>query len=401
LVWLWPARAERLPVKTYTVADGLPAGYSYVSYRDRHNNLWFGTERDVARFVPEPPRHRTPPTILITGLRVNGDPQSVSMLGERSVPTLALSSDQRQITVDFIGVGANLGEKLKYEYRLADTDWTPTTERTLNFANLAAGDYQFAVRAQTADRIYSQPATAAFSIAAPVWRRWWFLALTALAVGGVVYLIYRYRVQRLLELEKLRTRIATDLHDDIGANLTRISLLSEVAKQKAENGNEPLLTSIADIARESVSSMNDIVWAVAPEHDSLLDLTRRMRQHAEEVFALRNIELEFHAPDVAMDTRLSVGARRDLLLIFKEAVNNAAKHSACTRLRIDFGFADATLKLRIADNGQGFDPAESYDGQGLRSMSRRAVALGGRLTVESASGTSIEFSLPLAKVVSV
>jgi signal transduction histidine kinase len=102
-----------------------------------------------------------------------------------------------------------------------------------------------------------------------------------------------------------------------------------------------------------------------------------------------------------MDTRLSVGARRDLLLIFKEAVNNAAKHSACTRLQIDFGFADATLKLRIADNGQGFDPAESYDGQGLRSMSRRAVALGGRLTVESASGTSIEFSLPLAKVVSV
>ncbi len=131
----------------------------------------------------------------------------------------------------------------------------------------------------------------------------------------------------------IRTRIATDLHDYIGANLTRISLLSEVAKQG--NGDRGLLSSIADIARESVSSMNDIVWAISPQHDRLVDLTRRMRQHAEEVFTLRDIKLEFNAPASAADIQLPAGTRRDVLLIFKEAVNNAARHSQCTKVAID------------------------------------------------------------------
>ncbi|MEK7723115.1 MAG: ATP-binding protein, partial [Acidobacteriota bacterium] len=185
------------------------------------------------------------------------------------------------------------------------------------------------------------------------------------------------------------------LHDDIGANLTRISLLSEVAKQKAENGNGQMLSSIADIARESVASMNDIVWAIAPEHDSLLDLTRRMRQHSEEVFALRDIDLDFNA--TVSDLKLSVGLRRDLLLIFKEAVSNAAKHSACTKVWIDFKVENSLLKLQIKDNGKGFNSTETYDGQGLRSMSRRAESLGGNLTIDSGEGTSIKFEINRSK----
>ena len=142
-------------------------------------------------------------------------------------------------------------------------------------------------------------------------------------IDDFLIMFYRYRLSRLLEMERMRTRIATDLHDDIGANLTRISLLSEVANQqiKSNGSNENLLPSIADIARESVASMNDIVWAISPEHDRLLDLTRRMRQHAEEVFSFRDVDLDFNAP--ASDLKLSVGVRRDVLLIFKEAVNNA------------------------------------------------------------------------------
>jgi signal transduction histidine kinase len=381
-------------IENFTTADGLPNSYVEIAYRDRKNNLWFGTSNGLARLIPEPPQPRQPPNIFITGLRVSGVPQSISVLGETAIPLLELAADQQQVTVDFLGLGTNLGERLKYEYRFVNSDWTPTAERTVDFANLASGEYKFEVRAQTADRIYSQPATVAFRIAAPLWQRPWFIASALLLTALAIFLFYKNRLARLLEMERMRTRIATDLHDDIGANLTRISLLSEVAKQKSTNGSGNLLTSIADIARESVASMNDIVWAISPDHDSLLDLTRRMRQHAEEVFAFREIDLDFNASS-ASDLKLSVGVRRDVLLIFKEAVNNAAKHSDCSRVAIDFRCENSALRLSIADNGKGFDSAENYDGQGLRSMTRRAVALGGNFKIDSRDGTTIRFELPL------
>lgn len=383
-------------IENFTIADALPNSNVEIAYRDRKNNLWFGTGDGLARFKPEPERGREPPNALITGLRVSGVAQPISILGEKEIAPLALDSDQRQVTVDFIGLGTNLGEHLRYEYRFGDSDWTPTPERTVIFANLAAGDYKFEVRAQTADRIYSLPAALSFKIAVPLWQRPWFVVSVLLLAALAVYLFYKNRLARLLVMERMRTRIATDLHDDIGANLTRISLLSEVAKQKSENGNGNLLTSIADIARESVSSMNDIVWAIAPEHDSLQDLTRRMRRHAEEVFASRDIDLDFNAPE--SDLKLSVGMRRDVLLIFKEAVNNAAKHSDCSKVEIDFRVNDSTLFLQIRDNGRGFEIDAESDGQGLRSMTRRARALGGNLTIDSGDGTIVKFELRLKKM---
>ena len=385
-------------IENFTTADGLPSSLPEFAYRDRTGALWFGANDGLARFQPEPERLRQPPNILITGLRVGGIEQNVSILGESLIPALALDSDERQVSVDFVGLGAALGEKLRYEYRLNEAaEWTATVERTINFANLSPGDYQFEVRAVTADRIYSRnPAALGFKIAAPLWQRPWFIALALALSGGLIYLFYKNRLTRLLEMERMRTRIATDLHDDIGANLTRISLLTEVVKQKSDNGSGNLLSSIADIARESVASMNDIVWAISPEHDSLLDLTRRMRQHAEEVFTLREIDLKFDAPPAESGLKLSVGVRRDLLLIFKEAVNNAAKHSDCSRVEINFDCRNSILNLQIEDDGKGFEVDPEGEGQGLRSMTRRARALGGNLTIDSRNGTTVKFELPLS-----
>jgi signal transduction histidine kinase len=385
-------------IENFTTADGLPNSSVEIAYRDRRDDLWFGTTDGLARLKPEPERARQPPNVLITGLRVNGEPQRISVLGESRVPALELNSDQKQVSIDFLGLGASLGERLKYEYRLGGADWIKANERTVNFANLAAGEYKFEVRAGSADRIYSQPAIVSFRIAAPVWQRPWFIASAFILTALAIYLFYKNRLARLLEMERMRTRIATDLHDDIGANLTRISLLSEVANRQAasENGKK-ILPSIAEIARESVASMNDIVWAISPEHDSLIDLTRRMRRHAEDVFALRDVDLEFNARE--SDLRLSVGVRRDVLLIFKEAVNNAAKHSNCTKVAIDFRYENATLFLQIKDDGKGFD-AETLesDGQGLRSIARRAKALKGELAIESKPecGTAVRFEMSLS-----
>lgn len=173
-----------------------------------------------------------------------------------------------------------------------------------------------------------------------------------------------------------------------------------MARQKSGNGNVNQLSSIADIARESVASMNDIVWAISPEHDRLLDLTRRMRRHAEEVFTSREIDLDFSAPASEADLKLSVGVRRDLLLIFKEAVNNAARHADCAKVEIDFRVENSAVRLRIADDGRGFEPEkENGNGQGLRGMTRRGAALGGNLEIRSRAGggTIVEFDLPLGK----
>ena len=394
---------ENGQVEHFTTADGLPNSNVDVAYRDIKNNLWFGTSDGLARYIPEPRNIRRPPNAFIMGLHVSGVAQSVSILGETAIQVLELNSDQRQVTVDFIGLGSSLGEHLRYEYRLDDSVWTATTERTVNFANLGSGDYQFEVRAQTADRLYSVPAIFSFRIAAPVWQRWWFIAGLMTLTAFLLYVFYRYRVGQFLELERIRTRLATDLHDDIGANLTRIALLSEVASQTTQaaagNGKLNLLSSIAEIARESVASMNDIVWAIGPDHDSLLDLTRRMRQHAEEVFTFRDIALEFNAPAQDNELKLSVGIRRDLLLIFKEAVNNSVRHSACTKVWIDFHREDSILSLRIEDNGKGFTTDSESDGQGLRSMTRRALAHGVKLKIDSneGEGTTVEFVLTLSK----
>jgi len=383
-------------IENFTTADGLPNSYVEVAYRDRNNQLWFATHDGLVRFQPEPPRLRTPPTVLITGVRVAGVQQRTSMLGEQHISQIELQPGQDQVSIDFIGLGATLGEKLDYEYRISDAGWEPTRERTVTFANLAAGTYGFEVRGITGDKLYSQPAVLSFRIAAPVWQRWWFLMLVSVLIAAVVYLVYRNRVAQLLEMEKVRTRIATDLHDDIGANLTRISILSEVAKQNATNGNTGLLTSIAEIARESVASMNDIVWAVSPQHDSLVDLTRRMRLHAEEVFSSRDVRLDFDAPQTDAGLKLSVGVRRDLLLIFKEAVSNAARHSDASEVLIRLEITSSALYLEVSDNGSGFDRANDGGGQGITSMSRRASAIGGQLTIDANphEGTRVRLLVP-------
>jgi signal transduction histidine kinase len=255
------------------------------------------------------------------------------------------------------------------------------------------------VRAVNADGVVSEtPASFSFTILSPLLQRWWFLALAATMVGLTVFLFYRFRVTQLLKLERIRTRIATDLHDDIGANLTRISVLSEVARRQSGDVASPVsgsLQAIAEIARESVASMSDIVWAINPQRDSLIDLTRKMRQHAGEVFMARGIELNFIAPDHAPDLKLGADVRRNLYLVFKEAVNNAARHSDCARAEIELRVEEGRLRFTVSDNGRGFDPSARTEGNGLLSMRRRAADLGGDLSLESRPGAGSRMRLTI------
>ena len=392
-------------VKHYTTADGLAGGEIKAAFRARDGWLWVGTTQGLSRFLPEPERPALPPPVLLTSLSVGGAAQNVSALGETEMRLADLPASANQLQVDFVGLGFAPGESLRYQYMLegTDRDWSgPTAQRTVTYARLAPGHYRFLVRAVNADgQVSPAPAAVSFRVLPPVWLRWWFIALSVLSVCATVYMLYRYRVARLLEVANMRTRIATDLHDDVGANLTRIAILSEVAKQQAGNGGgeSSTLSSIARISRESVASMSDIVWAINPGRDTLLDLTRKMRQHAEEVFTTRDIDLRFRAPDAEQGLRLGVDVRRDFLLVFKEAVNNAARHSRCTAVEINFRVEGAWLTLEVADDGVGFDTSAGSDGQGLTSMRERAERLGGTFEVESreGGGTTVKARVPYVR----
>lgn len=386
-------------IEHFTTADGLPDSYIQVAHRDRKNVLWFGTMNGLARFVPAPPRPRLAPTILVSAVRVAGVPQKVSILGESDIRLGEFASDERQLAIDFTAVGANPGEILRHEYRLNSDEWQSTAERTLNIAGLSADSYRLELRAVTADRIYSaHPASVTFSIASPMWRRPWFLASITLLAGFLGYAFYRNRLTRALDIERTRTRIATDLHDDIGSNLSKISLLSDLAKMQQRDGaeSERLLDSIAAISRESVSSMSDIVWAISPQRDSITEMTRRMRSHAEEIFVEKGVGVIFEVPKIDQSLSLSMNVRRDLYLIFKEAVNNAAKYSGCKNLEVGLTLAGRDICLRISDDGRGFDATNGHEGNGLANMQKRAEAAGGKFEIDSelGRGTTIRATVP-------
>jgi signal transduction histidine kinase len=385
----------------YTTAHGLPEGLVAIAFRDRQGTLWFGTLHGLARLIPESERVEPPPTALIRRLRIAGLSHPVSELGESAVSGLRLEAHQNSVQIDYVGLSWNPGEALRYQYRMEGTgeDWSPPTDQRTHYARLSPGSYRFAVRAVSTQGLVSlTPAVVSFTIRPPVWQRWWFLTLAALLVASVAYAFYRNRLARMIELERVRTRIATDLHDDIGSSLSHMAILSEVASRRVGQDDpdaKDVLSQIAGVSRELVDSMSDIVWAINPSKDRLSDLSKRMRRFAGEVLPANNIDFRLHTPEE--DVPLGADLRRHLFLIFKESVHNLVRHARCTRAEIDLRREGSLLILKISDNGGGFDPASEYDGDGLVSMRQRAQGLGGQLEMVSQAGhgTTVRLRLRL------
>jgi signal transduction histidine kinase len=314
------------------------------------------------------------------------------------VSGLELAWRQSQVQIDFTGLAFALGERLGFRYKLegADSDWNAlTSQRTINYASLRPGSYRFVVQAVNSDGHFSPlPAVVAFRIRPPIWQRRWFIALTAALIGSGFYALYRYRLARLIDMERVRTRIAADLHDDIGSSLSQIAIISEVLHkqiQPQEQSVDRNLSLMARVSREAVDSMSDIVWAINPQRDHMHDLVRRMRRFASETFPARNIDFGFQVPGVEQDIKLGADVRRQVYLIFKEGVNNIVRHSGCDKAEIEMRIEGHWLFLKIADNGQGIDHMRFSEGNGLVSMRRRAESLGGALDVTSgdSGGTTI------------
>ena len=391
-------------VKHFSAADGLPHGEIKSALRDDSGDLWFATTQGLARLRPTADPPPAIPSVLITDLETGGRRYPVSQAGEALLRPPKLEPSRNQLQITFVGFNNEPGESLRYRYKLEGTDeaWHDTLDHTVNYAALAPGGYTFLVKAvNSEDQASAAPAEIDFEVLPPFWRRWWFEALALAGLASLVWAAHRYRVAQAVHLERMRIRIATDLHDDIGAGLSQIAILSEVLIQRSgdDQALSGPLSGMAGSARELLASMSDIVWAINPRHDHLRDLQQRMRRFASDLFAARNIDFVFRAPAVDQDLKLGADMRREIYLVFKEAVNNILRHADCTQAEIDFSREREWLALRVSDNGKGLPACESGAGQGLLNMQARAKTLGGEVSIASASGrgTTIALRVPLGR----
>ena len=391
---------DGLHIRHYTSADGIAPGQVISAFRNHEGAMWFGTNHGLTRLVPHNDQPADTPPVWITGVSIAGHPALLSDIGESTVRGVRVYPGQERIQFDFTGLGYAPGNVVRYQYRLDNDAWSaPSESRSVNYGAIAPGKYLFTVQALNSDGGTSPvPATVEFQVLPPLWGRAWFQGLLlAVAIAGIVW-VQRVRTARLLEIERVRTRIATDLHDDIGTSLSQIAILSEVAHQRAggTNSGEPI-ERIGELSREMLDSISDIVWAIQPHKDHLSDLRQRMRRFAADVLSARNVEMLWSIDDSGRDIELNTELRQQVYLIFKESVKNVAQHSKATEARIDLRVAEGHLILEVSDNGCGVECQDQPDGNGLRSMKMRAARLGGHLDVHSAAGrgTTVLLRTPL------
>ena len=377
--------------------------------KDKQGNIWIAGG-GVTRFDPRAEHKASqPPPIYISRVNIMGQDLTLPETGTVRVAPMNLAASLNNLTIDYVGVQFRGEDTLLYQHKLegADADWSaPAKPRSVSYASLSSGSYRFLVRVLNRDGLVSQPAVFEFRILPPIYLRWWFIALVMMTFAGIAFSLYRYRVRQLLALERVRTRIATDLHDDIGASLSRVAILSEVERQQntgLSGESEGRLAEIANSARELIDSMSDIVWSVDPRRDDLGNVVARVREFGADVFEAQGIGWDLQvAPDLEK-TKLTPEQRRDIFLICKEALNNVARHAACRRVTLALRVSGQQILVEIKDDGRGFAAAtvveNGHGGHGLANMQERAARLGGNLDIASdpGQGTQLNLTIPLRR----
>jgi signal transduction histidine kinase/ligand-binding sensor domain-containing protein len=401
-------------VRHFNVRDGLASDSIHQCIKDRKGNIWVATSGGLSRFDPHAERILDrPPPIYLSRVQVAGEDLPLAETGARLIPELELPAARNNLLIEYVALSFQNERRLRYQYKLegVDGDWSqPDESRSVNYARLAPGSYRFLARAVLAEGpegvMSSEPAQFRFRILPPIWQRWWFLSFAVMLTVAALYALYNYRVAQLIELERVRTRIATDLHDDIGASLSRVAILSEVVKRQVGaspgSGEQsiPLLTEIADSARGLVESMREIIWAIDPRRDTVSAVVSRVRQFASDVLEAKEINWDFKAPPELEKIKLDPEQRRHLLLIFKEAIHNVVRHAGCQNVWLSLTVFQGRLLGEIRDDGRGFAKQMSFtNGHGLENMRRRAAQVGGQVQIDSSpgQGTRIELTIPLKK----
>lgn len=360
------------------------------------NHFYIGYRGVVTGFDPlQVNRNSRAVTPVLTEVLVN-DRVRWYMPSEARKPEL-LSYAERNLQFVFTGIDYTNSNQMQFSVKLDgfDADWSaPSTSRQRVYNNLRPGEYTLWIKVANSSGIWGEPKELfRFSIATPFWLSWWFLLFVALGVAFILFMWYRSRVNRLRKSYAIRNSISRNLHDEIGAAISSINIYSEVAKQKTqESETARMLDKIYTTSSRIMESMNDIVWYINPKNDAMEEVETRMREFALPLLDAKGVEVKFQVDGELKSIRFSMQQRQHLYLLFKEAVNNAAKYAQASQVNIDLQRDGRWLRLIVEDNGVGFDPAVVKLGNGLRNMEERAQALNGHFEITSSpnQGTRLQ-----------
>jgi signal transduction histidine kinase/ligand-binding sensor domain-containing protein len=420
---------EAVNYVAYGEAEGLSTlecsgGFQSAGCQTPDGKLWFPTIKGLAMVDPANVRiNPFPPLVLIEEVMVDDQPVPVPVSGT-SAPAgrLHIQPGKHRLEFRYTGLSFAAPEKVRFKYRLdgLESDWVDVgTRRVAYYSYLKPGNYSFRVMACNNDGIWNEDGpTLAFTVLPRFWQTWWFTWGAVLAGAGMVVAAARYITHRRLykkmenlerqrALENERARIAKDIHDDLGSNLARIMMLSQSNRAEGEDPQQ-IVTRLGKVyltARELTRTMDEIVWAVSPHHDTLDSLVNYLGKFAQDFLNVAGIRCRLVVPIQLPAWPLTAEVRHSLFLAFKEALHNVVKHASATEVRVSLTLAKSGFAASIEDNGRGFDPANvgatamTKDplrisaGNGLANMRKRIEGIGGECQVDSApgKGTTVRF----------
>jgi ligand-binding sensor domain-containing protein/signal transduction histidine kinase len=413
--------AASVVCRAYVEADGLPTrectqDSQPAAGRTADGRLWFPTAKGLVSVNPAAlkPNPYQPP-IMIESVRVEGAEQKTNRLRAEPLESVVIPPGKQHLEIFYTSLNLGAAEQSRFRYRLVGhEDFTNEVgnARVARYPKLPPDDYRFEVTACNEDGEWNPtPVTLAIIVQPPFWREWWFVtAMIALVIGLIVAVVYFLSTQKLQRelgilkqqeaLEAERGRIARDLHDQLGANLTQVALLAEMAEtdKHLPDEVEDCAQQITQTARETTKALDEIVWAINPSNDTLEGLVSYACKYAQEYLALAGLRYRLNVPPQLPAAAIPPEVRHNVFLAFKEAVNNVVKHAGasevCIRLRLD----PAQFVLEIEDNGAGVKGLENKSGRnGLRNMRKRMEDIGGGFSIGPATeqGTVVRLTVPL------
>ncbi len=367
-----------------------------------NHSLWFSTNKGLVNIIDGETENTLALPVYITSINL-GD-TTFDHNAHKEGREVQLKYYQNQAEFEFSAPGFINENQILYSYRLlgaADTTWSkPYNVHNVFYASLQPGHYCFEVRTKGWNGQWGVPANFKFYISPPFWQTWWFYSLIGIVALLLFYSFYLYRIRQLLRLQKVRNRIASDLHDDIGSTLTNINMLSEISRKNLGHPQEAekFLNRITEEVTATSQALNDIIWSVNAGNDSIEETMSRMRRYAAELFDNSNTILHLNMNENIAGKILNMEQRRDVYLIYKELMNNILKHASANNVWIDIHWQNGKLLLKIKDDGKGFDHSVLTKGNGLKNIRSRTAKWKGSTTVKASptKGTLIEIEIPLS-----
>lgn len=381
----------------YDRDDGIPFAELRSSFvPSRGGTVFVGGLDGFTEFNPDSIRAEgTVPAVMMTGFSIFDQAMPATLF---AAPEIVLDYNQNFFSFSFAALDYTDPKRNSYSYRMVglDPDWQVAGHRNYaRYTNIEPGEYLFEVKGAGSNEVWNEKAASLrIIITPPYWRSWWFRLTVLISLVAAAYAAYRYRLRHLLHVERLRLRIAHDLHDDVGSNLSAIAIASKSAQLLPELPARARrkLSEIYDTARATSEGMRDLVWFIKPETDELDDLFLHMRESAP--LLLGEVDVECHFPPSSNSTTISVDFKRAAFLAFKEIVTNIAKHAHASKVAVRVTAKNGVMEMLVHDDGKGFDTKAQHSGTGLVSLRKRAETLDGSCDISSqpGQGTTVRFT---------